>query len=61
MQRVFSPLETNPIIQSIGGEFMSWYEMHECICIACRDAFQSVEKMNVCLPCFEAQLANGDK
>jgi hypothetical protein len=43
-----------------GGKVMSWYELHECICIACRDAFQSVEKMNICLPCFEAQLANGE-
>jgi hypothetical protein len=44
-----------------GGKVMSWYELHKCICIACRDEFESVEKMNICLPCFEAQLANEDK
>lgn len=44
-----------------GGKVMAWYEMHECVCIGCKETFRSVEKMNVCLPCFEAQLANGDK
>jgi hypothetical protein len=43
-----------------GGEVMSWYEMHECVCIGCKETFRSVEKINVCLPCFEAQLANGE-
>jgi hypothetical protein len=44
-----------------GGKVMSWYDMHECVCIGCKEIFRSIEKMNVCLPCFEAQLANEDK
>jgi len=39
---------------------MSWYDMHECVCIGCKETFSSIEKMNICLPCFEAQLANGE-
>jgi hypothetical protein len=39
---------------------MGWYDLHDCVCNYCKEEFRSVEKMNICLPCFEAQLADGE-
>jgi hypothetical protein len=29
---------------------------YTCTCIKCQEVFQSVEKLNICLLCFEAEL-----
>ncbi len=31
---------------------------YTCRCVACKETFESVEKINLCLPCFDAYLAN---